>query len=144
MSTQVSYDKNNIFAKIIRKEIPCHTIYEDDKTLVFMDIMPQSLGHTLVVPKTPSRNILDADPSVLSNVLHIVQRVALASKSALKADGITIMQFNEPSGGQTVFHLHFHVIPRYDGTPLQSHSQRAEDPSLLSETAQKIKTALAL
>ena len=112
MSTELTYDTNNIFAKILRKEIPCHVVYEDAKALVFMDIMPQSLGHTLVVPKAPSRNLLDADPAVLSDVIPLLQKVAQAAKSAFQADGITVLQFNEPSAGQTVFNIHFNLITR--------------------------------
>src|SRR6478609_1386606 len=104
----MSYDDNNIFAKILRGEIPCHRVYEDADTLAFMDVMPQSPGHLLVIPKTPSRNVLDADPAVLSKLMPIVQKLAKAAKDAFEADGITITQFNEASAGQTVFHLHFH------------------------------------
>lgn len=144
MTSEPAYDKNNIFAKILCGEIPCYSVYEDSQTIAFMDIMPQSVGHTLVVPKTPSRNILDADPSALSNLICIVQKISKAVKSACKADGITVMQFNEATAGQTVFHLHFHVIPRYQGIPLQSHSSRTVDQAVLAENAKKIKAALAL
>ncbi|MBS0270934.1 MAG: HIT family protein, partial [Proteobacteria bacterium] len=108
----MTYDANNIFAKILRGEIPCHKVYEDADAVVFMDVMPQSPGHVLVVPKVPSRNLLDADPAVLTKVIPLVQKVATAAKAAFAADGISIAQFNEPAGGQTVFHLHFHIIPR--------------------------------
>ena len=107
-----AYDTNNIFAKILRGEIPSHRVYEDDDAVAFMDVMPQANGHTLVIPKTPSRNILDAAPQTLSRLLPVVQKVAAAAKEAFEADGVTVMQFNEPAAGQTVYHLHFHIIPR--------------------------------
>ena len=138
----MSYDPNNIFAKILRGEIPCHKVYEDADALVFMDVMPQSNGHALVVPKAPSRNLLDADPSVLAKVLPLVQKVAVASKKAFDADGITIWQFNEPAGGQTVFHLHYHVIPRYEDQPLRAHAGKMEDGEVLKGNAGKLKAAL--
>ncbi|MGU3576288.1 HIT family protein, partial [Brucellaceae bacterium C25G] len=116
------YDDNNIFAKILRGEIPAHRVYENDDVLAFMDVMPQSNGHTLVIPKKPSRNLLDASPETLSSLLIAVQHVAKAAKKAFDADGISIMQFNEPTAGQTVYHLHFHIIPRYEGIELKAHS----------------------
>lgn len=139
----MSYDPNNIFAKILRGEIPCHKVYEDGDALVFMDVMPQSPGHALVVPKAPSRNVLDADPEVLAKILPLVQKVAIASKAAFGADGITVWQFNEPAGGQTVFHLHYHVIPRYGGQPLRSHAGKMEDGEVLKANAAKLKAALS-
>ena len=137
MSGQI-YDTNNIFAKILRGEIPCHRIYEDDDTLAFMDVMPQSPGHLLVIPKAPSRNILDADPAVLSKLIPVVQKLAKAAKEAFEADGITVIQFNEPASGQTVYHLHFHVIPRYEGLALKPHSGKMEDNEVLAAHAEKI------
>lgn len=139
----MSYDPNNIFAKILRGEIPCHKVYEDADALVFMDVMPQAPGHALVVPKAPSRNVLDADPAVLAKILPIVQKIAVASKAAFNADGITVMQFNEPASGQTVFHLHYHVIPRFDGVPLKPHTGGMEDGAVLKANAEKLKAALA-
>lgn len=136
------YESDNIFAKILRGEIPSHRVYEDDDVVAFMDVMPQSEGHTLVVPKVPSRNLLDADPAVLAKVIPVVQRVANAAKAAFQADGITVMQFNEAPAGQTVYHLHFHVIPRFDGVPLKAHSGRMEDGSVLADNAAKLKAAL--
>ena len=112
MSLGMSYDDSNVFAKILRGEIPSAKVYEDANALVFMDAMPQAEGHTLIVPKAPSRNLLDADPQVLARMAPLVQRVARAVKTAYSADGVTVVQFNEPASGQTVFHLHFHVIPR--------------------------------
>lgn len=139
----MSYDNSNIFAKILRGEIPCHKVYEDADAIVFMDVMPQTSGHTLVVPKAPSRNLLDADPAVLAKIMPLVQKVSIAAKAAFNADGISIAQFNEPAGGQTVFHLHFHVMPRYDGQPLQLHARQMEDAAILAANAEKLKVALA-
>ncbi|MDQ0135243.1 histidine triad (HIT) family protein [Neorhizobium galegae] len=133
-----AYDGNNIFGKILRSEIPCHRVYEDADTLAFMDVMPQSPGHLLVIPKVPSRNILDADPAVLSKVIPVVQKLAKAAKDAFEADGITVIQFNEPASGQTVFHLHFHVIPRYEGQALKPHSGQMENNEVLAANAEKI------
>ncbi|MCB1457607.1 MAG: HIT family protein, partial [Nitratireductor sp.] len=110
-----SYDTNNIFAKILRGEIPCHKIYEDDHNLAFMDIMPRGEGHCLVIPKAPVRNILDADDAVLSALYPAISKVARAARAAFNADGLTIQQFNESAGGQVVFHMHVHVIPRFEG-----------------------------
>ena len=137
-----TYDTNNIFAKILRGEIPCHKVYEDGDVLVFMDVMPQSPGHALIVPKAASRNLFDADPAVLANILPLVQKVAIAAKAAFSADGITVWQFNEPAGGQTVFHLHYHVIPRYEGQGLRSHAGKMEDGAVLAANAAKLKAAL--
>jgi histidine triad (HIT) family protein len=140
-----AYDPGNIFGKIIRGEIPAHKVYEDADVLVMMDIFPQSKGHTLVIPKAPSRNLLDADPAVLAKVIGHVQRVAKAVKAALKPDGIRIVQFNEAPAGQSVFHLHFHVMPVYEGVALGRHGEggaRADDAELAAQ-AQAIAAALA-
>ncbi len=137
-----AYDTNNIFAKILRGEIPAHKVYEDDSVLAFMDVMPQAEGHVLVVPKASSRNILDADPATLGALIAAVQRVAIAAEDAFEADGVTIMQFNEAPAGQSVFHLHFHVIPRKEGVPLRPHSGKMEDGAVLAANAEKIKNAL--
>jgi histidine triad (HIT) family protein len=107
-----------------------------------MDVMPQGPGHTLVVPKAPSRNLLDADPATLGPLLVIVQKLARAVKKAFGADGVTVMQFNEPASGQTVYHLHVHVVPRFDGIPLKPHSGPMEKPEILAENAAKIRAAL--
>ena len=139
----MSYDSSNIFAKILRGEIPCHKVYEDTDAIVFMDVMPQSPGHALVLPKAASRNLLDANPAVLAKIIPLVQKVAIAAKSAFNADGISIAQFNEPAGGQTVFHLHFHIMPRYEGQPLQLHARKMEDTAVLAANAEKLKAALA-
>ena len=138
----MSYDDTNIFAKLLRGEIPSHRVYEDDAVIAFMDVMPQGKGHTLVVPRAPSRNLLDADAATLSPLFSVVQKVAQAVKKAFSADGVTIMQFNEPASGQTVYHLHVHVIPRFDGIPLKPHSGEMEKPDVLAADAEKIKSAL--
>jgi histidine triad (HIT) family protein len=136
------YDDNNVFAKILRGDIPANKIYEDDDALVFMDVMPQAPGHTLVVPKAASRNLLDADPAVLAKLAPIVQRTARAVKEAFGADGVTVVQFNEPASGQTVFHLHYHVIPRHEGVPLMPHNRTMEKPEVLAGHADRIRQAL--
>ena len=137
-----AYDPSNIFAKILRGEIPSHRVYEDDAVVVFMDVMPQGPGHTLVVPKAPSRNLLDAAPATLGPLFTTVQKVALAVKKAFGADGVTILQFNEPASGQTVYHLHVHVIPRFEGIALKPHTGQMEKPELLAENAARIRAAL--
>jgi len=136
------YDPDNIFAKILAGEIPSHKVYEDDVVLSFMDVMPQSKGHTLVVPKTGSRNLLDADPDVLAETIKRVRTIANAVKKALGADGIRIAQFNEAPAGQTVFHLHFHIIPVYEGVALKPHSGDMADNSELAELASHIAAAI--
>lgn len=140
--TSPAYDPNNIFAKILKGEIPSVKLYEDDDTLAFMDVMPQATGHLLVIPKAGSRNLLDADPAVLSKLIPVVQKLAVAAKEAFDADGVFIAQFNEPAAGQTVYHLHFHVIPRHDGVPLKPHSGKMEDIDVLKANAEKIKAVL--
>lgn len=130
------YASDNIFARIIRGEIPAHRVYEDEHHIVMMDIFPQSRGHMLVIPKAPSRNLLDAKPETLISTIALVQRVAQTAKSVLAADGIRIMQFNETVAGQTVFHLHFHVIPVYAGVETGRHGEgRAEDTELAAIAA---------
>jgi len=136
------YDDTNIFARILRGEIPAHKVYEDDQVVAFSDVMPQGSGHTLVVPKAPSRNLLDADPAVLGALMAVTQKVAAAAMQAFAADGVTIMQFNESASGQTVFHLHIHVIPRFDGVALKRHSDEMEKPEVLAASAEKIRHAL--
>jgi len=138
-----TYDDQNVFARILRGEIPSHRIYEDDDAVAIMDVMPQGTGHTLVIPKTPSCNLLDADPEALGRLMRAVQKVARASKDAFEADGVTVIQFNEPAAGQTVFHLHVHVIPRFEGVPLKPHTGKMEADEVLAANAEKIKAALA-
>lgn len=138
-----AYDPDNIFAKILKGDIPCHRIYEDDATLAFMDLMPQSKGHCLVLPKAPSRNLLDAEPDVLAETITRVQKVAKAARTALEADGIRVVQFNEAPSGQTIFHLHFHIIPVYEGVPVAPHAGAEADHGELAELAKKIAAAIA-
>jgi histidine triad (HIT) family protein len=142
MTTPAAYDDANIFAKILRGELPAHRVYEDEHTLAFMDIMPRGDGHCLVLPKTPSRNILDIELDDLAHVMATVQKLARAVKAAFDADGVTIQQFNESAGGQVVFHLHVHVIPRFDGVALKPHTGTMEDPDVLKANAEKIRAAL--
>jgi histidine triad (HIT) family protein len=137
------YDPNNPFAKILRGEFPSHKVYEDDKTLVIMDIMPRGDGHVLVIPKAPSRNILDIEPGDLATLYAAVQKVARAALKAFGAEGITIQQFNEPAGGQVVFHTHVHVIPRHDGVSLKPHTGTRADDAVLAQQAEKLRVALA-
>jgi histidine triad (HIT) family protein len=137
-----TYDPANIFGKIIRGEIPAHKVFEDSDVLVMMDIFPQSKGHTLVIPKAESRNLFDADPAVLAKAMAQVQRVANAVHRVMKADGIRVAQFNEASAGQSVFHLHFHVIPAYDGVELGRHGQGKADDAELAAQAKAIAAAL--
>ncbi len=143
MSLDGNYDPDNIFAKILRGDMPCVKIYEDDEVLSFMDVFPQSDGHTLVIPKRPSRNLLDTNPEVLSGLIQKTQIIAQAIKSSLKPDGIIITQFNGAPAGQTVFHLHFHIIPRYENSKLSSHAHgQMAEMDHLSGLAAKIKAAL--
>jgi histidine triad (HIT) family protein len=137
-----SYDSNNIFAKILRGDMPCHKVYEDDKALAFLDIMPRAPGHTLVLPKAAARNILDVAPEDLAHVTKIAQKVAQAGLKVFGADGVTIQQFNEKAGGQVVFHLHVHVIPRKDGVPLKPPASVKEDTAVLADQALKLAAAL--
>lgn len=138
------YDTDNIFAKILRGDLPAHKVYEDDRALAFMDIMPRTDGHVLVIPKKPSRNLLDAAPEELGYVMGVVQTVGRAAVAALDADGLTIQQFNEEAGGQVVYHLHFHILPRWSGVALRPHSSEQADADELAKTAEKIREALAL
>lgn len=138
------YDDTNIFARILRGELPSAKIFETDEVVAIMDVMPQSKGHCLVIPKAPSRNLLDADDATLQAVIVQAARLARAAKAAFAADGVSVMQFNEAPAGQTVFHLHVHVIPRFEGVPLQGHgSGGMADPSLLAEQAEAIRRHLA-
>lgn len=139
----MSYDDSNVFARILRGELPAHKILETDRALAFMDIMPRADGHALVIPKAPARNILDVAPDDLVDLVKVVQTVAKASKRAFGADGITIQQFNESAGGQVVFHLHVHVIPRFEGVPLRPHTGQMEKPDVLAANAEKLRAALA-
>ena len=139
----MAYDNDNIFAKILRDEIPAVKVYEDEHTLAFMDVMPQSPGHTLVIPKRPAENLFDLDLDAGAAVLATLQKVAIAVKSAMQADGIMINQFNGPAAGQTVFHYHMHIVPRFADVPLRRHSNAMEDAAVLEEHAAKIRAALS-
>jgi histidine triad (HIT) family protein len=138
----VTYDDSNIFAKILRGEIPSVRVFEDETILVMMDIFPQSKGHTLVIPKAASRNLLDADPAALSAAVAYLPRLARAVKAATGADGVRLMQFNEAPAGQTVFHLHFHLIPMYEGVELGRHGGAKADDAELRELAAAIAAQL--
>jgi histidine triad (HIT) family protein len=137
-----AYDESNIFARILRGEIPSHKVFEDRDTLVIMDVMPQSKGHALVIPKRKSRNLLDADPAALGPALKAAQKTAAAAVKAFAADGVMLVQYNEAPAGQTVFHLHFHVIPRYEGLALKPHGGPMEDNAVLAANAAAIRSAL--
>jgi histidine triad (HIT) family protein len=137
-----AYDDSNIFAKILRGEIPCHKVYEDDRALAFLDIMPRAPGHTLVIPKAPARNILDVVPDDLAHVMKVAQKIAQISVRVFEADGVTLQQFSESAGGQVVFHLHVHVIPRKDGVALKPPASVKEAPDVLKEQAAKLAAAL--
>jgi histidine triad (HIT) family protein len=138
-----TYDPNNIFAKILRGEFPCHKVYEDDKALAFLDIMPRAPGHTLVLPKAPARNLLDVPAEDLAHVAKVAQKIAKAAMSVFSADGITVQQFNEGAGGQVVFHLHVHVIPRKQGVAMKPPASEKEKPEVLADQAKKIASAVA-
>jgi histidine triad (HIT) family protein len=133
-----SYDDGNIFAKIIRGEMPAHKVYEDERSLAFLDIMPRAPGHTLIIPKSKARNILDADPDDLAHVIKVTQKIAKAVMAAFDADGVTIQQFNESASGQLVFHLHFHVMPRHAGVALKPPASHRETNEVLTEHARRI------
>jgi histidine triad (HIT) family protein len=137
-----SYDPNNIFAKILRGELPCYKIYEDTNTFAFLDIMPRCAGHALVIPKAPARNILDIAPDDLAHVARATHKIAAAAMKAFNADGMTIQQFSEPAGGQVVFHLHVHVLPRMNGVALLPPASRKEDPKVLEDHATRLIAAL--
>jgi histidine triad (HIT) family protein len=137
-----SYDPNNIFARILRGELPCHKVYEDDKALAFLDIMPRAPGHTLVLPKAPARNLLDVKPDDLAHVMRVAQTIAKAQMTVFGADGITVQQFNESAGGQVVFHLHVHLVPRKAGEPMKPPASVKEEPAVLSDQALRLAAAL--
>ncbi len=139
----MTYDPDNVFARILRGELPCHKVFEDADTLAILDIHPRADGHVLVMPKTPARNILDAAPAQLAACMATAQRVARALMTALGADGISLRQSNESAGDQDVFHLHFHLLPRHAGTPLRAADGPVANPAELSAIAEKIRIALA-
>ena len=137
-----NYDPNNIFAKILRGEMLAYKVFEDDKVFAFLDIMPRAPGHTLVVPKTPARTIIDVAADDLTAVMKVTQKIARAAMTVFAADGITIQQFNEPAGGQVVFHLHVHMIPRKNGVALKPPLSFKEEPAVLSDHAARLAAAL--
>ena len=138
----MAYDNDNIFAKILRGEAPSFKVYEDDFSLAFMDVMPQVQGHTLVIPKDPTQDIFKADPIILGHTMETVQKVGAAVKKAFDVPGIMLAQLNGKAAGQTVFHLHFHILPRTDGVDLKMHAGGMADFAELEVQAQRIKAAL--
>jgi histidine triad (HIT) family protein len=138
-----AYDPTNVFAKILRGELPSYKVYEDDKALAFLDIMPRAPGHVLVLPKAPARNILDVEPEDLAHVMKVAQKIAKVSIEVFGADGVTLQQFSESAGGQVVFHLHVHVIPRQEGIALKAPASMKEDPEMLKEQAARLTAALS-
>ena len=136
------YDNENIFAKILRKELPSEIVFEDNKTLVIMDIMPRIDGHMLVIPKTPCRNILDATQDQLTACITTVQKICKGAMEAFNVEGVTVQQFNETAGGQEVFHLHFHILPRGIGTKLRPHDGTIADPEILKVHADRMRLVL--
>jgi histidine triad (HIT) family protein len=138
----MAYDDSNIFARIIRGELPCHKVWEDEATLAFLDIMPMTKGHTLVLPKAPIVTIYEATEADLAATMAVVRKLAIAAKSAFAADGLTVQQFNEAAGGQSVPHLHFHVLPRWTDTPLRPHAGTPEKEEVLEELAGRLRVAL--
>ena len=138
----MAYDRNNVFAKILRGEIPSHKVYEDAQTLAFMDVMPQADGHTLVIPKVEAESMLDVPPETLSATIVTTQRIAKAVKVAFAAPGILIAQLNGSAAGQSVFHIHFHVLPRRAGLDLKLHAREMADPAVLAAHAERIRAAL--
>ena len=133
-----NYDPNNPFAKILRGELPSYKVYENEKSFAFLDIMPRAPGHTLIIPKAAARNILDIDGDDLAAVMKATQMIARAAMAVFSADGLTIQQFNEPAGGQVVFHLHVHVLPRKEGVALKPPASFKEEPSVLAEHARRL------
>ncbi|MDH5255558.1 MAG: HIT family protein [Gammaproteobacteria bacterium] len=138
----MAYDPNNIFAKILRGEVPSHKVYEDDATIAILDVMPQADGHTLVIPKAPAENLFELDTASLEAVIRTGQRMALAVRRAFHPDGVTLMQFNGAEAGQTVFHFHLHVVPRYAGKPLRAHGRGFADPAVLADQGARLKAAI--
>jgi histidine triad (HIT) family protein len=140
--TAPAYDSGNVFGKILRGELPSHKLYEDDASIAIMDVMPTADGHTLVIPKAPARNMLDADPETLKQLIVTVQKLVKAIKTAFQSDGVAVYQFNEAASGQSVFHLHFHIVPRFEGVAVKPHGSKMEEPAVLAANADKIRAAL--
>ena len=145
MSLDGTYDTDNVFAKILRGETPSARVFEDDHVYAFMDVFPQAKGHTLVIPKhSTARNLLEEEPQVLETLILGVQRVARAVRAALKPDGLVITQFNGAVSGQTVYHLHFHIIPRWEGVPVGRHASGGmADPAELKALAERIAAMIS-
>ncbi len=137
----MAYDSNNVFARILRGEIPAHKVHEDEHTLAFMDVMPQSDGHTLVIPKAPAENVFDLPPDALAATILATQRVARAVKKAFNPPGVMLVQLNGAAAGQSVFHIHFHIVPRYEGFDLRFHARDMADPKLLADHAARVRAA---
>jgi histidine triad (HIT) family protein len=138
----MAYDENNVFAKVLRDEIPCHKIYEDSDTLAFLDIMPRSDGHALVITKEKARDLFDVSPASLAKLMAVVQKLAPKIAQAMGADGVLIQQFNAAAAGQTVFHLHVHIIPRKEGEALKPHAGKMGDQAALAAMAERIRAEL--
>ena len=139
----MAYDENNVFAKVLRGEIPCHKLYEDEDTLAFLDIMPRAEGHALVITKEKARDLFDVSPQALVKLMAVVQKLAPKIQKAVGAEGVLIQQFNGSAAGQTVFHLHVHIVPRKAGETLKPHAGKMEEQAKLAATAEKIRKALA-
>jgi len=138
----MAYDTRNIFARILRGEIPAYKVYEDEHTFSFMDVMPQSDGHALVIPKAPAESVFDLAPEALSATIITTQRVARAVKKAFDPPGVMLVQLNGAGAGQSVFHIHFHIVPRYEGIDLRFHAREMADPKVLAEHAARVRAAL--
>jgi histidine triad (HIT) family protein len=138
----MAYDQNNIFARILRGEIPCVKVHEDAKTLAFMDVMPEAEGHVLVIPKEPAENVLDLSPDGMVAMMATTQRVAKAVDKALQPDGILLKQYNREAAGQSVFHVHFHILPRWEGAALAPHGKVMVEAATLEPIAAKIRREL--
>ena len=139
----MAYDSNNVFAKILRGEIPAFKVYEDADSLAFMDAMPQTDGHTLVIPKSPAEDLFDIEPVVLGKLIQTTQRIAKAVDVAFQPGGIRLLQFTRPASGQSVFHFHFHIIPVYQGGDFRLHARDPADKAKLAQHAERIRAALA-
>lgn len=137
-----TYDNDNIFAKILRGDAPCQNLFEDDETLAFLNIMPESKGHSLVIPKSAASNIYQIDESYLIAMARTSKRMAEALRKAFRPDGMLVYQLNGKAAGQTVFHIHTHLVPRYEGVPLRSHEEGIEASEVLESQAEKIRAAL--
>lgn len=138
----MAYQSENIFAKILNGDLPAHKVYEDEHTLAFMDIMPQSKGHTLVIPRVGAENLFDLPEDALRHLIAATQKVARGVKAAVEAPGIMVMQLNGAEAGQSVFHIHFHIVPRWNGIDLDLHARQKADPDELAALAGKIAAAI--